>query len=232
MEESRLIEKIIHLLAMLKSSFMLVVILVMLIVSSIVLINATNKDKKNIILSIISIILMPIILFILFNQTFLNLLDRGMHYIVKSIYFPDMGLYIITVILANIIIIKKLKTRKPDLKLFINVIFYNIITVLFALMLVNLKDVIINNNIYLNKNIKTILELNAFLNIIWYTLILINNIVIKDKEEEKVKVIYKEKIMENNNQEVKRKEPFTKEEYMLILDLLKDYYDKENKSQH
>ncbi len=230
MEELGLIDKIINLLAMLKSPFMLVVILVMLLVSSIVLINATNKDKKNIILSIISIILMPIILFILYNQTFLNLLDKGMHYLVKSIYFPDMGLYIITVILANIIIIKKLKNSKPDIKLFINVIFYNMITILFALMLVNLQDIVINNNIYLNKNIKTILEINAFLNIIWYSLILINKIVYKDKEET-VKIIYKEKIKEHNNPVVKRNEPFTKEEYILILDLLKDYYDKQNKNQ-
>lgn len=230
MEELGLIDKIINLLAMLKSPFMLVVILVMLLVSSIVLINATNKDKKNIILSIISIILMPIILFILYNQTFLNLLDKGMHYLVKSIYFPDMGLYIITVILANIIIIKKLKNSKPDIKLFINVIFYNMITILFALMLVNLQDIVINNNIYLNKNIKTILEINAFLNIIWYSLILINKIVYKDKEET-VKIIYKEKPKINNNPVVKRNEPFTKEEYILILDLLKDYYDKQNKNQ-
>lgn len=226
MEELGLIDKIINLLAMLKSPFMLVVILVMLLISSIVLINATNKDKKNIILSIISIILMPIILFILYNQTFLNLLDKGMHYLVKSIYFPDMGLYIITVILANIIIIKKLKNGKPNIKLFINVIFYNMITILFALMLVNLKGIVINNNIYLNKNIKTILEINAFLNIVWYSLILINNIVHKDKDET-VKIIYKE----NNNPVIKRNEPFTKEEYILILDLLKDYYDKQNKNQ-
>lgn len=230
MEESRLIEKIFNLLAMLKSPFMLVVILVMLLISSIILINATSKDKKNIILSIVSVILMPIILFILYNQTFLNLLDKGMHYIVKSIYFPDMGLYIITVILANIIIIKKLKRSKPDIKLFVNVIFYNMITILFALMLINLKGIVIDNNIYLNKNIKTILEINAFLNIVWYGLILINNMVHKDQKET-IKVIYKEKIKENNNQKVKRSEPFTKEEYILILDLLKDYYDKQNKNQ-
>ena len=152
--------------------------------ASLLILLLANKFKNKKITKIICIMAYLAIfgtLFYFYSSEILKLLDYLMNNIFLFLFFPNLAVYILVLVVINIIIVKSTFSKKDsNLTKVINVVFFVIFNLIFYLII----DNIITNNInvyeqldvYTNSDLLVLIELNMKLFLIWMLVLLINKI--------------------------------------------------------
>jgi len=135
--------------------------------------NREESKKVYILLYVIALIA----LIIRYNSYFMNFIDYFMNHVFILIYFPNLAVYLLAIIITNIIMWKTLfKSDDKALKV-INTIAFCSIHYLFILLLSVIAskglDIFEMTSIYGNKTAYTLIELSSFAFVIWILLMTI-----------------------------------------------------------
>lgn len=135
--------------------------------------NREESKKVYILLYVIALIA----LIIRYNSYFMSFIDYFMNHVFILIYFPNLAVYLLAIIITNIIMWKTLfKSDDKALKV-INTIAFCSIHYLFILLLSVIAskglDIFEMTSIYGNKTAYTLIELSSFAFVIWILLMTI-----------------------------------------------------------
>lgn len=120
-------------------------------------------------------------LFYFFNNEILKLLDYLVNNIFLFLFFPNLAVYVLVLVIINVIVIKSTFSKKENkFTNIVNIIFFVIFNLIFYLII----DSIIKNNInvyeqlnvYTNKDLLILIELSMKLFIVWLIVLLISKI--------------------------------------------------------
>ena len=146
------------------------------------------KINKWVVIGIWIVILLFLIIF--YNKVFLNLLDNFINYIFNSLYFPNLAVYSIILIVSNIFFIMAILNKKIDKS-------HKIINIVNAIvidsLLIFIIDIISKNNIdvyekltvFSNNNLLVLLELSTGVFTSWVLLNLFYSLKLKLKKYDK-----------------------------------------------
>lgn len=116
-----------------------------------------------------------------YGDIIFNFLDYLMNNIFILLFFPNLAVYTLVIIIMNVLFLKSIFSDK-DSKLMktINIIFFIIINIVFYLILDNVMtnkiDIYENLSIYTNNNLLVLIQISMYLFIIWLAIIIISNI--------------------------------------------------------
>lgn len=118
------------------------------------------------------------IMIFLYHNEILNLIDYLIENIFLFLFFPNLAVYVLVLIIINTIIIKSTFSRiVSDLIKNINTIFFVLFNIIFYLIIYNIIDNKINVyeqlSIYTNNDLLILIELSMNLFLIWLALLLI-----------------------------------------------------------
>ena len=146
------------------------------------------KINKWVVIGIWIVILLFLIIF--YNKVFLNLLDNFINYIFNALYFPNLAVYSIILIVSNIFFIMAILNKKIDKS-------HKIINIVNAIvidsLLIFIIDIISKNNIdvyekltvFSNNNLLVLLELSTGVFTSWVLLNLFYSLKLKLKKYDK-----------------------------------------------
>lgn len=176
MNDFSLMQKLQILMKILSSSSLFLLLLLILIATLIFYVISVKKNWKLskwyfLILWIISFL----ILMICYNEIVLKLFDMVFDYAFKILYFPDLPIYIIVLIVSNIILLLSIFNKKINKSYkILNVVSATILDMMMFLVIdvVSKNNVDIYNNIeiYTNSNLLVLLELSIAVFISWILL--------------------------------------------------------------
>lgn len=147
-------------------SMLAIVILIFLIIN----IKKETKINRWIFIGLWGILF--IVLVINYNDIVIKLMDDLFNYIFKILYFPDLPIYVIVLIISNFFFVFSIISKKTEnsYKILnaITAIILDVILVLVIDIVSNSKIDIYNNiNIYSNSNLLVLLELSIAIFISW-----------------------------------------------------------------
>ena len=194
MTETTLMDKI-NIICNLSKNPKMVIILISLFVIFIglmilaVMINKKNASKIRSIVFIIGVSFTFSIIFTYLNQV-KALFDFMINNIFINIYFPNITLYCLTIIITNIIIFTNLFSIKtPKLLKSINIIMYCIIHYLMILILnvidVNEINIFAQNSLYGNEEAQALIETSTCIFIVWIIFLIIYILIRKTQTSNK-----------------------------------------------
>ena len=146
------------------------------------------KINKWVVIGIWIVILLFLIIF--YNKVFLNLLDNFINYIFNALYFPNLAVYSIILIVSNIFFIMAILNKKIDKS-------HKIINIVNAIvidsLLIFIIDIISKNNIdvyekltvFSNNKLLVLLELSTGVFTSWVLLNLFYSLKLKLKKYDK-----------------------------------------------
>lgn len=145
-----------------------------------ILLFINNKFNKKIIKFIFVGVYLIIIgyTFVRYGGYFLTSIDSFITLFMANIYFPTIPIYAFIMIISFIIMIFTLSGKnKSKIVKIINVVFFTLIQMLFAIFIVVIEsnniDLSSNSNIYSNEQALTLLELGMGLFVIWIVILLV-----------------------------------------------------------
>ena len=175
------IEMFFNIFIHLQNKFILLGITFFLLLIMILASNFKNKKITKIIcfltyLSIISYLVYK------YHLEILNLLDYLMDNITFLLFFPNLAVYILVLILVNFLVIKSIFSLKnKKLEKIINISFFMIFNIIFYLIVNNIIENNINIyeqlSIYTNNELLNLIGLNMKLFLIWILIILVINLI-------------------------------------------------------
>lgn len=175
------IEMFFNIFIHLQNKFILLGITFFLLLIMILASNFKNKKITKIIcfltyLSIISYLVYK------YHLEILNLLDYLMDNITFLLFFPNLAVYILVLILVNFLVIKSIFSLKnKKLEKIINISFFMIFNIIFYLIVNNIIENNINVyeqlSIYTNNELLNLIGLNMKLFLIWILVILVINLI-------------------------------------------------------
>lgn len=160
------------------------------------------KNKKiNKYVFILFVVLTCTIIFINYNQTILNILDKLFDSIFMALFFPNIAVYVVTLIVINIALIYSAVSNKINRKFKITNISSAIIMDFFLLLIVgvvssNNIDVYETITVFTNQSLLVLLELNMAVFVGWILIMLLVSASIKlkrfddEKKEEMPELIF------------------------------------------
>lgn len=229
-------EKMKTLLNIVSSSPFFIFLIIFFILLGIVLFDSINYEKRKI-KRLYVIIYMTVFLAIIikYNSSLLQLVDYLVNNIFVIIYYPNLAVYILMIIIANVLVIRSVfKKDMPKYIKVINIICYCMKIFLMFLILDNITtnqiDVYSQLSIYSNNKLTILVELSSGLFFIWIIILFIvwlvnklTNVIIDDKKTVKVvndnldtrqeEMIVEEKIKQGND-------IFSDDDYIMMLNLI------------
>lgn len=184
------------LLNILKNNSYLMFLSVIAILSFLILLLA-NKFKNKKITKILCISVYLIIFFLLFSfyhKEMFELFDYLVNNIFLFMFFPNLAVYVLVLIISNVIIIKStFFSNYNKICRSINILFFVIFNIIFYLIIDNVIKNEINVyeqlSIYTNNDLLILIQLNMKLFLIWLIVLLIIKISFSIINKIKVKVI-------------------------------------------
>lgn len=205
MTETTLMDKINIIFNMSKNPKMIIILISLFVIFIGLMILAITMNKKNAskirsIVFIIGVSFTFSIIFTYFNQV-RTLFDFMINNIFINIYFPNITIYCLTIIITNIIIFTNLFSIKtPKLLKSINIIMYCIIHYLMILILnvidVNEINIFAQNSLYGNEEAQALIETSTCIFIIWIIFLIIYLLIRKTQTNKNVKPL----IIENKKE--------------------------------
>ena len=244
-----LLEKLQILFDLILTSSFFIFLLIFTMLVFIILLDSRNYKKKVIkryILGIYILVFLSVI--IKYHSSFFSIIDYLVNNIFVIFYFPNIAIYAAMITIINIIMLKSLFSNRNNGIRLLNIASYSLIMYLMLLVIytitTNNLDVYDQLSLYTNQNVLVLIELSNIIFVIWMILLLINKILdiletkgiktksrfvknapvnteIKYIEKEVIKEVPVEKIIYKEKQE----DLFTKEEYMMMLKILKNQED-------
>ena len=200
MIQKSILEQISSLIKIFTSNKNLVLISVIAIVAFIALevMSHLNKKKMSKIILISIYTLVFGLLLIFYHSEIMTFVDYLINNIFIFLFFPNLAVYTLVIIVSNILVIKSLLERKGEIIKNISIIFFILFNIIFYLIVENcLKNNVLiyeNLSIYTNNELLTLIEVSMYLFIIYLSILLINKIsisIIKSiKVEKKVLTNY------------------------------------------
>ena len=195
-----------------KTYLSIITIIILIGFSTYILLSTKKEYKQNRNIIILSYISITLLLFIIYFDSLSKMFDYMMNNIIKFLYFPDLAIYFIALIIVNIILVISILNKKISKNIKkINIIVFSIITYIQVLLLDTISrhnlDVFKQNSVYGNKTAQGLIELSSIIFIIWIlflstykivSIILNKNDNIKEKEVITKKVVVKEKVLPDN----------------------------------
>lgn len=211
--------------------------------------NKTNSKSSKKVYIIMYIAIIFAILLTYYNSLS-NMFDYMMNNFFIAIYFPNLAIYLLAIIITNIITWKSIFNFKKDKIIrIVNIIIFCIMHFLLILILNTITnknlDVFTQTSVYGNKQALALIELSSSLFIIWIIFLIthkyIRKYLVKDKKD--IKVIKKHTILNdinklnnpiivkridsNNNINIKKTKELhddilTIDDYKLLLNILKE----------
>jgi len=188
--------EVIYNLFITNKNFLLISIIALGLLLVLIICNHLSNKKIFKIISLILYLGVFGILIYFFHDQILNFLDYLMNNIFIFLFFPNLAIYTLVLIIINIIIIRNLFKKNNVIIKNINSIFFILFNIIFYLIIDNIIknkiDIYEQLSIYTNKNLLYLIQISMYLFIIWLVILLINNIstrLVKNvKVKEKVKV--------------------------------------------
>ncbi len=217
-------------------------LLIFSMIVAVVLMDTTNfsyKKNKKIYLVIYALVAIAII--IRYNTALFTMVDYLLDNLFMIFYFPSLAIQTLMIIIMNIALLITVFNKSIDVSYKrINVTFYCIMMYILFLTLDSVVkngiDVYSQLSIYSNSETVALVQINSLLFILWAGALLVNLIAIKlskdpnithKKEKIVEKVIAKDdniiaKEEDKNNDDEYINVRFTKEEYLLMLKILRE----------
>ena len=138
-----------------------------------------NKKITKIILISIYVILFGLIIYFYHSQL-LSLIDYLIDNIFILLLFPNLAVYTLVIITANILLIKSIFSNYKSIFKFISMIFFILFNIIFYLIVDNIikNNILVYEplNIYTNNNLLVLIQVSMYLFICYLLIILISNI--------------------------------------------------------
>lgn len=186
MVQLNLIDQIKILFGILRNQTYLLHVIIISVISILFLI-LINKIKNKKITKIIFITIYTVLvgfLIYMYNNEILKLFDYLIENIIRFLFFPNLAVYILVLVIINIVTVKSiLSIKNSRVSKSFNIIFFTIFNIIFYLLLNN----IINNNInvynhldpYTNQELLVLIELTMIIFVLWMITLLLIKIVNK-----------------------------------------------------
>lgn len=231
-------EKMKTLFELVSSSPFFIFLIVFFILLGIVLFDTIKYEKRKI-KKAYALMYLAIFLAIIikYNTSLLQLLDYLVNNIFVILYYPNLAVYILMIIISNILVVRAVFKRDMSKSLkTINIVFYCLKMFMMILILDNITkneiDVYSQLSIYSNNQLTMLVEISSALFFIWLLLLFIiwmvnklTNMLTNDKKSikvvEKISVEKKAKPLEINPIiEDPKEDIFSTEDYIMMLNLI------------
>lgn len=233
-------EKMKTLFELVSSSPFFLFLIVFFILLGIVLFDTIKYEKRKI-KKAYALMYLAIFLAIIikYNTSLLQLLDYLVNNIFIILYYPNLAVYILMIIISNILVIRAVFKRDMTKSLkIINIIFYCMKMFMMIIILDNITkneiDVYSQLSIYSNNQLTMLVEISSALFFIWLLLMFIiwminklTNVLTNDKKS--IKVVEKipnqidnkqQKTNSNRNMKETKEDIFSTEDYIMMLNLI------------
>ncbi len=186
MIQANILEQFIVLYKVLINNKNLLNIIIVALVSLLFLILANTFKNKKITKTIYIFIYLGIFSYLIYSyyNEILNLLDYLIDNIVLLLFFPNLAVYILVLVLINLLVVKSsFAIKEKKLNKILNTIFFIFFNIIFYLIV----NIIIDNNInvyeqlsiYTNNNLLNLIGLSMKLFLIWIGLLILIKIIDK-----------------------------------------------------
>lgn len=190
------------------SSSGLFIIAILLLVFLGYIFLTTNKNNAKNSKKVYLIVYIAIILFVGFSysNSIGNMFDYMMNNLFIAIYFPNLAIYLLAIIISHIILWKSMFNYKiskviKTINISVFCIIHYILILILSIITNSKLDVFNQQSIYTNKNCLALIELSSIIFIVWILFLIIYRLFIKyitnkqDEEEE----YYKEETIKDNS---------------------------------
>lgn len=247
-----LLEKLKILFDLVLASPFFIFLLIFTILVFIILLDSKNYKRKQVQTYIMGIyILVFVAVIIKHHSSFLSVIDYLVNNVFVIFYFPNIAIYATMIIFINIIMLRSIFSKKDKVIRTLNMASYSVIMYLMLLIIYTISteniDVYSELNMYSNQTLLVLIEISNIIFVIWMVLLLINKLLdfletkgIRTKsripniypnkeiitvEKEIIKEVIKEVPVEKIIYKEKKEDLFTKEEYLMMIDILKNKED-------
>lgn len=183
MTKMSLIDKIGVLLELTTSSKISIVVIMSLLFLAYLLISTNKKNFKSskLLYSSVYILIVCSLLFT-YRNSLQNMFDYMMNNFFILVYFPNLAVYLLAIIITNIIIwITVFNTKTTKIIKYINISVYCLMTYLLVLILniinTNDLDVFTQSSVYSNSNAQALIELSSTIFITWIAFLTVYKII-------------------------------------------------------
>lgn len=183
MTKMSLIDKIGVLLELTTSSKISIIVIMSLLFLAYLLISTNKKNFKSskLLYSSIYVLIICSLLFT-YRNSLQNMFDYMMNNFFILVYFPNLAVYLLAIIITNIIIwITVFNTKTTKIIKYINISVYCLMTYLLVLILniinTNDLDVFTQSSVYSNSNAQALIELSSTIFITWIAFLTVYKII-------------------------------------------------------
>lgn len=204
MSKMSTIDKLKVILDVTQSSKLYIVVILMLIALGLGLSmsNPKNQIKQKLTYIILTIFIVTFSIFS-YHSSLGKMLSYMMDNLFVVIFFPNLAVYLVAIIITNIILwisIFSFKSAKPIRNL--NIIVYSIMTYLMLLILnvinENKLDIFSQESIYGNKQVSALIDISSFIFVLWIIFLVVYKIILiylkKNYAPNVKKVVIKKKV--------------------------------------
>lgn len=176
MKDFSLIEKLQILMKILFSSpLFLYCFIFLIILLGVLIVSKKSKIKISKWIFVGIWVTLFTILIIKYNNVVIELVDEVLDYVFKILYFPDLPIYVMTLIISNILFImsiisKNMKKSHRILNIITTIILDFLLVLIIDIVSSNNIEIYNNINIYTNSNLLVLLEISIAIFISWLLL--------------------------------------------------------------
>lgn len=183
MTKMSLIDKIGVLVELTTSSKISIVVIMSLLFLAYLLISTNRKNFKSskLLYSSVYILIVCSLLFT-YRNSLQNMFDYMMNNFFILVYFPNLAVYLLAIIITNIIIwVTVFNTKTTKIIKYINIFVYCLMTYLLVLILniinTNDLDVFTQSSVYSNPNAQALIELSSTIFLTWIAFLTVYKII-------------------------------------------------------
>ncbi len=168
-----LLDKLKILLEVSKSSSLFIVAIVAILVLGIILFTTNRmnaKSSRKLFVALYAFLIVAA--FVIYRDSLNHMVEYMMNNVFMLIYFPNLAIYFVSIVVANIILwVSVFNFKTPKVIKSINIVVYSIISYLLVALLTiineNKLDVFSQTSVYANKSAQAIIELTSMVFILW-----------------------------------------------------------------
>lgn len=249
MPKVTIIDNIKVLIDIISSSIFFLIILLVMVLLAYLFITTTKKSQNQMKETYFLILIIgALILFLQYGSSIGKIFDYFMNNVFILIYFPNLAIYFLALIISNIIMWKSIFKGPVNMPIrIINSISYFLIHYFLILILSLISehklDIFSQASIYQNKEVLSLIELSSIIFVVWILFLLgfhfVSKYLLKKEQTIKSDIVtlpQKEEIIRNekNKEDIKEitlNEPFTLEEYRLLSKMLKEEKQKKREAE-
>lgn len=168
-----LLDKLKILLEVSKSSKLFIVAIVAILVLGIILFTTNRmnaKSSRRLFVALYAFLIVAA--FVIYKDSLNHMVEYMMNNVFMLIYFPNLAIYFVSIVVANIILwVSVFNFKTPKVIKSINIVVYSIISYLLVALLTIINeqklDVFSQTSVYANKSAQAVIELTSMVFILW-----------------------------------------------------------------